>query len=68
METERPPTSLFSPLVVLRLFAGIFVTLVGLGMMLKSGDDARMFIGAVFAAIGLTFFLLFWLAARPGSN
>ncbi len=59
---RRP--SILSPLIVLRLFAAIFVTLLGLGLMFKSGTDTRMLEGAAFAALGLTFFLILWLASR----
>jgi hypothetical protein len=58
----------FAPLVVMRLFAAIFITLLGLGLMFKSGSDAQMLEGAAFAAVGLTFFLLLWLAARTGGT
>jgi hypothetical protein len=57
--------SLFSPLVILRLFAAIFVTLVGLAFLFKAVvDSPLMFLGAFFAAIGLTFFLVLWLGSK----
>jgi hypothetical protein len=57
--------SLFSPLVILRLFAAVFVTLVGLGFMLKAALVGPLFyLGAFFAAIGLTFFVVLWLGSK----
>jgi protein-S-isoprenylcysteine O-methyltransferase Ste14 len=59
-----------SPFVILRVFAASFVLLLGLGVMLKSAvsgqvaNDWAIVLGAVFAAIGLTFFALLWLYGR----
>lgn len=56
-----------SPLVILRVFAAAFVLFIGIGMLAKSGYDWEMVIGAVFAGIGLTFFVLLWLYGRRSS-
>ena len=57
--------SLFRPLVILRLLAAVFVTLVGLGFMLKAALVGPLFyVGAFFAAIGLTFFVVLWLGSK----
>ncbi len=57
--------SLFSPLVILRIFAAVFVTLAGFGFLIKAeANDSLMLLGAFFAAIGLTFFLVLWLGSR----
>ena len=53
-----------SPFEILRVFAAAFVLLIGIAMMIKSGYDWQMVLGAVFAAIGLTFFALLWLYGR----
>ena len=51
-------------LIALRLFAGFFITLLGLSILAKSENDAQRFLGSVFAAIGLTFFYLLWRATK----
>ncbi len=57
--------SLFSPLVILRVFAAMFVTLVGLGLLLKAeAGSPLMLVGAFLAAIGMTFFLVLWLGSK----
>ncbi len=57
--------SLFSPLVILRIFAAVFVTLIGFGFLIKAeANNPLMLLGAFFAAIGLTFFLVLWLGSR----
>lgn len=53
-----------SRLVILKVFAAAFVLLVGLAMLFKSGPDGSMVLGALFSAIGLTFFALLWLYSR----
>jgi hypothetical protein len=44
--------------ICVRLFAGFFITLLGLSMLVKSDNDEQRFLGSIFAAIGLTFFYL----------
>ena len=56
-----------SPLVILRVFAAAFVLFIGIGILSKSGYDWEMVLGAVFAGIGLTFFVLLWLYGRRSS-
>jgi hypothetical protein len=57
--------SLFSPLVILRLFAAVFVALVGLSFMLKAELGSTLsYLGAFFAAIGVTFFVVLWLGSK----
>ena len=51
-------------LITLRLFAASFLTLLGLGFMAKASDQGQVFVGAILAAIGLTFFVLLWLGRR----
>lgn len=60
MEAERQSLSVF---LILRIFAASFVALVGLAMLFKSGPDAGMVIGAVLAAIGLTFWCCYGYTA-----
>lgn len=61
METDRKS---FSPLEILRVFAASFVFFIGIALLMKSGYDWEMVLGAVFAGIGLTFFALLWLYGR----
>ena len=61
MEADRQS---LSPLVILRVFAAAFVLFIGIGILAKSGYDWEMVLGAVFAGIGLTFFVLLWLYGR----
>ena len=53
-----------SPFVILRVFAAAFVLFLGIAMLMKSGYDWEMVLGAVCAGIGLTFFALLWLYGR----
>ncbi len=64
MESERQS---LSPFVILRVFAASFVLFIGIAMLIKSGYDWEMVLGAVFAGIGLTFFALLWLYGRRSS-
>ncbi len=52
-----------SPLVILRVFAAAFALLFGIALLIRA-DYWYMFLGAVFAACGLTFFALLWLYGR----
>ena len=52
-----------SPFVILRVFAASLALLFGLVLMFKA-DYWYSFVGAVFAACGLTFFALLWLYGR----
>lgn len=61
MEIDRQS---LSPLVILRVFAAAFVLFIGIGILAKSGYDWELVLGAVFAGIGLTFFVLLWLYGR----
>jgi hypothetical protein len=59
--------SLFNRLVILRVFAAVFVTLFGLGIMIKTDAAGTLFfVGTFSAAIGLTFFLVLWLGSKTG--
>ncbi|MBZ5511753.1 MAG: hypothetical protein LAN70_11370 [Acidobacteriia bacterium] len=60
MESDRHPLSAW---IVLRVFAAYVVTLVGLAM-LFGRTDMSMFLGAVFASVGLTFLSLLWFYSR----
>jgi hypothetical protein len=46
--------------IVLKIFAAFVVTLVGLGMLFGRSDMA-MFLGAIFASVGLTYLTLLWI-------
>jgi hypothetical protein len=50
--------------IALRLFAGFFITLLGLSILAKSENDAQRLLGSILAAIGLTFFYLLWRATK----
>jgi hypothetical protein len=52
----------------LRLFFAFFLALIGLGIVLHSADDMRLFVGAVVGAAGFTSLFLIWLAARTGEK
>jgi hypothetical protein len=54
--------------ITIRLFAGFFITLLGLSMLAKSENDAQRFLGSAFAAIGLTFFYLLWRAGHQSTQ
>jgi hypothetical protein len=54
--------------ITLRLFAGFFITLLGLSMLARGDDDAHRFLGSIFAAIGLTFFYLLWQASHQSTQ
>lgn len=60
----EPDRQSLSPLVILRVFAASFVLFFGIAMLMKSGYDWGMIVGAVFAGIGFTFFVLLWLYGR----
>jgi hypothetical protein len=51
-------------LIALRLFAGFFITLLGLSVLAKSENDGQRLLGSAFAAIGFTFFYLLWRASK----
>ncbi len=63
----EPEGQSLSPFVILRVFAAAFVLLIGIAMLMKSGYDWEMVLGAVFAGTGLTFFALLWLYGRQSS-
>ena len=52
-----------SPFEILRVFAAALALVFGLGLIFRA-DYWYMFMGAVFAACGLTFFVLLWLYGR----
>ncbi len=60
----EPDRQSLSPFVILRVFAAAFVFFIGIALLMKSGYDWEMVLGAVFAGIGLTFFVLLWLYGR----
>lgn len=60
MESDRQSLNTW---IVLRVFAAYVVTLVGLAM-LFGRTDTSMFLGAVFASVGLTFLSLLWFYSR----
>ena len=60
MESDRQALSAW---IVVRVFAAYVVTLVGLAM-LFGRTDMSMFLGAVFASVGLTFLSLLWFYGR----
>jgi hypothetical protein len=60
MESDRQSLSKW---IVLKVFAAYVATLVGLAM-LFGRTDTSMFLGAVSASVGLTFFSLVWFYSR----
>jgi hypothetical protein len=55
-----------SPFEILRVFAASLALVFGIGLMFRA-DYWYMFMGAVFASCGLTFFALLWLYGRRSS-
>ncbi len=47
-----------------RIFVGFFLALMGIGMLFQG----EVVIGAIIAAIGLTFFFLLWLKIRQDGS
>lgn len=52
----------------LRLFVAFFLSLFGLGMVLSSAGDGRIFVGAITGAAGFTALFLIWLAMKAGEK
>jgi hypothetical protein len=52
----------------LRLFVAFFLSLFGLGMVLRGGNEGGIFVGAIMGAAGFTSLFLIWLAVRAGEK
>lgn len=51
-------------LLILRLFSAVFLTLVGVVVIVSQNLSTTRFLGAIIASIGLTALAMVWLGAR----
>ena len=50
--------------LTIRVFIAFFFTLFGLALVVKGDAPPPVFLGSIFAALGLTFLTLLWMANR----
>ena len=54
--------------IMIRTFIAIFLVLFGLALIAGRGNDPQSLLGALLAALGITFLWRLWVAMRTGQS